>query len=46
MMKKLLLSWMFLGLCLQAEETKEKAISGITVAAQAFLGSLSPELKG
>lgn len=46
MMKKLLLSWLCLGLCLEAQETKQKAIGDVTAAAQAFLGSLSPELKG
>jgi len=46
MMKKLVLSLLSLGVFVQAEESQKKAIEEITQAATAFLGSLSPDLKG
>lgn len=46
MMKKLLLSLCCVGSLVSADQSQQKAIAEITTAAQAFLGSLSPELKG
>lgn len=46
MMKKLLVSLCCVGSLVSADESQQKAIAEITTAAQAFLGSLSPELKG
>ena len=45
-MKKLILSLLCCVSCVEAHESKEHAISEMIGAAQAFLASLSPELKG
>ena len=46
MMKKIIAIWTFLTIFVQAENKQVQAITEITSAAQAFLSSLSPELKG
>lgn len=46
MMEKIIAVWTFLAIFVQAENKQVQAITEITSAAQAFLSSLSPELKG
>jgi hypothetical protein len=46
MMEKIIAIWTFLAIFVQAENKQVQAITEITSAAQAFLSSLSPELKG
>ena len=45
-MEKIIAIWTFLAIFVQAENKQVQAITEITSAAQAFLSSLSPEVKG